>query len=231
MASRTRASKNQDETVYFEAVLKSATDASLFDDDAIVAPASLISFTPPPGRGAQAAKALKSLGFTVRHVGTFSISGEGSRRLWERVFKTKVERRRQAMSDAHPRVGRREYFSHVADTGFQIPRKLAGLVERAYPQRPPTFYVSPLPPRVSYHHLRVPADVSMLLRSEHVHKEGVTGDSVLVAMVDTGFYKHPFYQWHGYSYNATLAPDATDLDEDANGHGTATSSGAACAIA
>ncbi|MDH3451069.1 MAG: S8 family serine peptidase [Gammaproteobacteria bacterium] len=221
MAAKKKAAKTSEKTVYFEAALKSATESSIFDEEVIVARDNLREFAPPPGRGSQAARALKALGFTVRHVGTFSISGEGSRRLWEKVFKTKVERRRQPISDAHPRIGRLEYYSHIADTGFQMPKKLDGLVERAYPQRPPTFYISPLPPRVAFHHLRVPADVAMLLRSEHVHKEGITGDSVLVAMVDTGFYRHPFYGWHGYNYNATLAPDATDLDTDANGHGTA----------
>jgi len=40
-------------------------------------------------------------------------------------------------------------------------------------------------------------------------------------MPDTGFYKHPFYAWHGYNYNATLSPDAIDLEKDAYGHGTA----------
>jgi subtilisin family serine protease len=40
-------------------------------------------------------------------------------------------------------------------------------------------------------------------------------------MVDTGFYRHPFYEWHGYNLQATLAPDATKVDRDENGHGTA----------
>ena len=40
-------------------------------------------------------------------------------------------------------------------------------------------------------------------------------------MPDTGFYKHPFYAWHGYNYNATLSPDATLVDRDQYGHGTA----------
>jgi hypothetical protein len=43
--------------------------------------------------------------------------------------------------------------------------------------------------------------------------QAVTGRGVLVAMVDTGFYKHPFYAWHGYHYNAALAPDATNVDQ------------------
>jgi subtilisin family serine protease len=40
-------------------------------------------------------------------------------------------------------------------------------------------------------------------------------------MVDSGFYKHPFYQWHGYNYQATLSPDATHVERDESGHGTA----------
>lgn len=40
-------------------------------------------------------------------------------------------------------------------------------------------------------------------------------------MPDTGFYRHPFYDHHGYNYNATLAPDATSVQHDEFGHGTA----------
>ncbi|NEQ27971.1 MAG: S8 family serine peptidase, partial [Microcoleus sp. SIO2G3] len=114
-------------------------------------------------------------------------------------------------------------LSHVAGAPFSIPEPLSGLVERAYPQRPPILFEapSPLPPRVSYHHLKVPDDVALICRSTPVHKVGVTGKGVLVAMVDSGFYKHPFYKWHGYNYNATLAPDAIRVEKDEVGHGTA----------
>jgi serine protease AprX len=60
-----------------------------------------------------------------------------------------------------------------------------------------------------------------MLRADGVHQRGITGRGVLVAMADTGFYKHPYYAWHCYNYNATLAPDAINVDQDANGHGTA----------
>lgn len=219
---RKAAPKARTETVHFEAALTSHSSASMFAPDAVLSPETIEAFVPPPNCGVQAARALRALGFTVRHVGTFSISAEGPRKLWEKVFGTKVEKRTQPVSEAHPDLGASEYFSHVADTPFALPKPLAGLVERAYPQRPPTFYAaSPLPPRVGYHHLRVPSDVAMVLRAEPVHKEGVTGRGVLVAMVDSGFYRHPYYSWHGYSYTATLAPDATELDKDSNGHGTA----------
>jgi serine protease AprX len=210
-----------EDRVYFEAVLQSETGRSMFAPDAFLGPNNLEQFVPPGGRGVQAATALQSLGFRVQHVGTFSVSADGPRQLWEKIFGTKVERRRQPFSEAHPELGELSYWSHIADTPFVIPDDLKQLVERAYPQLPPIFFESPLPPRVSYHHLRVPADIAMVLRATPVHKLAVTGKGVLVAMPDTGFYKHPFYAWHGYNYNATLAPDAVRLERDEFGHGTA----------
>ena len=213
--------QQQDDRVYFEAALQSETGSSMFAEDAFLVPDNLDQFVPAVGRGVQAATALQALGFRIRHIGTFSISGDGPRELWEQVFGTKVEQKHQPLAEAHPEVGEVSYWSHVADVPFTIPDRLEGLVEKAYPQLPPIFFESPLPPRVGYHHLCVPADVAMILRATPVHKLGVTGKGVLVAMPDTGFYKHPFYAWHGYSYSATLSPDAIRLERDEYGHGTA----------
>jgi len=113
------------------------------------------------------------------------------------------------------------YWSHIPDTPFALPPELSVLVERAYPQLPPTFYESALPPRVGYHHLRVPNDVALICRTPLVHQRGVTGKAVLVAMPDSGFYKHPFYIWRGHNYQATLSPDAIFVERDEVGHGTA----------
>jgi subtilisin family serine protease len=190
----------------------------MFVPDTYLGSDNLQQFAPPAGLGFQAATALQSLGFRVQQIGTFSISAEGSKELWERVFGTRVEARSQTVS---PSIGEVTYLSHVAGAPFTIPSELSELVERAYPQSPPILFESPLPPRVTYHHLNVPADVATVCRSTPAHKIGVTGKGVLVAMVDTGFYKHSFYQWHGYNYQATLAPDATNLEHDESGHGTA----------
>ncbi len=210
--------ENIEEQVYFEAILRSETRQSMFAPETYLEPDNLEQFAPPAGRGIQTATVLQSLGFRVTQRGTFSISAEGPRELWERVFGTRVEVRTQMVS---PSIGEVSYLSHVADAPFTIPSELSELIERAYPQSPPILFESPLPPRVSYHHLTVPADVATVCRSTPVHKVGVTGKGVLVAMVDSGFYKHSFYQWHGYNYQATLAPDATNVEKDESGHGTA----------
>lgn len=141
--------------------------------------------------------------------------------MWEKVFGTKVEADERPISRAHPELGAKKFWKHMADTPFTLPAELQHLVDRAYPQQPPTFFESPLAPPVKYHHLDVPGDVAMVCRSPAVHKHCVTGRGVLVAMPDTGFYRHPYYAWHGYHYQATLAPDATKVHRDEVGHGTA----------
>jgi serine protease AprX len=222
MAKKKKPPSREQDKVVFEAVLRPAESGrSLFAPDAVVTVESLDHFKPVSGQGKQAGVLLQQLGFKVRHIGTFSISGECPRRLWEQVFNTKVEQRSQPLNEAHPELGEITYWSHIPNTPFSLPAELQQLLDRAYPQLPPTFFQSPLPPRVPYHHLRVPADVALVCRAPTVHQRGVTGKGVLVAMPDTGFYKHPFYSWHGYNYQATLAPDAIRVERDEYGHGTA----------
>jgi subtilisin family serine protease len=207
------------ELVVFEAVIKA--EQSLFNTDSVT-PDNIDRFRPHPERAVKAAKVLEGIGFTVRHIGTFSVSGEGPRGLWEKTFGTKVKKETHRLSESHAELGEVKFWSHIANTPFEIPSELSDLVDRAYPQLPPLFFAeSPLPPRVGYHHLRVPSDVATVLRAVRVHKQKVTGAGVLVAMADTGFYKHPFYEWHAYNYNATLAPDAIRVEHDEVGHGTA----------
>jgi serine protease AprX len=215
-----------EQRVNFEAVIRSETGVSMFAGRTVERHAALTKpAAPSAGRAAAAAGELQRRGFRIRHIGTYSVSGDGAAGLWESTFNTKLAR-----------LGDTATLTHVAGVPFELPDELAPLIDRAYPQRPPTFFapagpaknaaakaarLSPLPPRVGYHHLRLPDDVAVILRASHVHEENITGRGVLVAMVDTGFYPHPFYAWHGYRYQATLAPDAKAVAEDAEGHGTA----------
>jgi hypothetical protein len=210
----------KEDRVRFEAVVKSESEKSIFDQNAFLNNNNIDEYTPPAGRAQQAAKVLKSLNFRVHHVGTFSVSAEGPRALWERVFKTRVKRETKTLGKARAKNHQISYLSHQADTPFTMHKDLEALLDKAYPQLPPVVLESPLPPPVGYHHLNVPDDVAVILRAAHVHKEHIAGSGVLVAMPDTGFYNHSFYRWHGYNYHRTLSPDATDLDRDDIGHGT-----------
>lgn len=214
--------------VSFEAVLKTQGEGSMFDQGAISATKGL----PEPSQATRmaAAQALKERGCIIRNVGVYSISGECTRETWESLFGTRLEQRSHPLMDDAPELGQQTYLAHVPGAPFVVPDDLAPFIERAYPQLPPTLFESPIPPRVSYPHLRVPDDVGMVLRCLPAHDRGITGKGVTVCVVDTGFYLHPYHEWHGYKYHATTSPDATDARDDIVGHGTAQSANVfACA--
>ncbi|MCJ7443525.1 MAG: S8 family serine peptidase [Methanotrichaceae archaeon] len=209
------------EVVSFEAVIRSETGESIFEPETFLTPSNIDKFVPKAGAAQKAARNLQDMGFRIFNIGTFSVSGEASKDLWESTFNTEVKKASIPLSYTHPALGERSFLSQISGVPFEIPQKLTDLIERAYPQTPPTFFESPLPPTVSYHHLNIPADISLILRADKVHQEGITGKRVLVAMPDTGFYMHKFYESRGYHYNRTIAEDAVDEETDEIGHGTA----------
>ncbi|MEE9377450.1 MAG: S8 family serine peptidase [Candidatus Lokiarchaeia archaeon] len=209
------------DVVSFEAVICSESGESMFEPDVTVTQENFENFIPRGDTATQTALKLQKLGFRILNVGTFSVSGEASKKLWEDTFQTQVEKVSLPLSKDHPEIGERFFLSHVAGNPFKIPDELANFVERAYPQRPPTFFESPLPPPLNYPHLDVPGDISLILRADKVHREGITGNGVLVVMPDSGFFNHAFYQWRDYKYSRTISPDAIGVEFDAVGHGTA----------
>jgi hypothetical protein len=129
-------------------------------------------------------------------------------------------------------AGRRRYVTHLDIVGEGQPTTLGiGKVastsipaEGVVLERPRLLqgiFPSPLPPPVGKFHLRVPDDIALLLGAAAVHRRGHHGDGVVVAMVDSGQYAHPFFLAHGYDVRptVTLLPD-TDPAEDPVGHGT-----------
>lgn len=106
------------------------------------------------------------------------------------------------------------------------PADLQDAVEGVVLARPPELFASPLPPLApiatdAYRYLFVPDEVAVVLRAARVHRLGVTGRNVVVGMIDTGHYRHPWFTWHGFRVLPTLlGPGASDPVHDTNGHGT-----------
>jgi subtilisin family serine protease len=60
------------------------------------------------------------------------------------------------------------------------------------------------------------------MNASPVHRQGTTGRGVKVAMIDSSFYiQHPYYLSEKYNMSRILAPDATNVEHDESGHGTA----------
>jgi hypothetical protein len=89
------------------------------------------------------------------------------------------------------------------------------------PRYPPESALAPLK---SYWHLRVPGDVSLGVNADRAHRGSITGSNVKVVMVDSGWYRHPYFVQRGYrSSPVVLGPATANPDDDESGHGTAES--------
>lgn len=184
-------------------------------------------FIPDPITVQKALGALQGLGFSVTSKGRVSASVRGERSLFEKVFGTRL-----SPFHVKPTAGRcsvDSFYFPKPGAAWRPQKRISALIDDAYIQWPhiymnqlfPATEPSPIPPRVDYHHLRVPGDVALLLNAARVHREGVTGLGVRVAMVDSGFaHGHAYFHAMGYNTSVALAPGATDPDLDGNGHGT-----------
>src|SRR5262249_17923955 len=87
----------------------------------------------------------------------------------------------------------------------------------------PRYFMAPsmFAPLKKYWHLRLPGDVSLADNADRAHRAGITGKGVKVAMVDTGWFKHPYFVGGGYNVGpVVLGPAAAEPLKDEVGHGT-----------
>jgi len=191
-------------------------------------PAKLEQMRPEPDQLAQAMTKLTQMGFEVTGSGQFSITARCSKGRYEEVFGTELTRHRMPFREDEKRQANAFYYP--ADGAPWNPDDtLMSVIDDAYIQWPHIYMnslypgpTSAIPPTVGYHHLRVPGDVTLLLGADSAHRDGITGRGIRVAMIDSGFAtNHAYFQARGYNTNVVLAPGATDVDFDGNGHGTA----------
>ena len=114
-----------------------------------------------------------------------------------------------------------------AEALLQAPGEAGDLIEGVVIARPPTYFAaSAIPPIAAVHpgayrYFTVPDGISVMLRAARVHRLGVTGTGIVVAMPDTGQFAHPFFAQRGFRVLTTLlGPGAVDPSVDTVGHGT-----------
>jgi subtilisin family serine protease len=130
------------------------------------------------------------------------------------------------------RGGRSQFVTHldITDGELDQPREPgrgkpkeaaldAVVLER--PRAALGLFPTPIPPPVSRFHLRVLDDVAAILGATRAHLRGHRGDGVSVAMVDTGWYRHPFFDVRGFNVVQPISVvPGTDPNADPHGHGT-----------
>ncbi|HEX6143895.1 MAG TPA: S8 family serine peptidase [Geminicoccaceae bacterium] len=189
--------------------------------------ATVMAYRPDETERERALAHLEQLGFRVTVRGQLSVSVRGSRELFERTFGTELSPVR--MPDDEASMAQAPSVLYPLEGAPWSPDPTLGaMIDDAYIQWPHLYFnnrftapPSPVPPRVDYHHLRVPGDVNLLLNVDRVHRAGITGRNVRVAMIDSGFaHGHGYFVERGYITTTVLAPGASRADLDGTGHGT-----------
>jgi subtilisin family serine protease len=77
------------------------------------------------------------------------------------------------------------------------------------------------PPAIKEHHVKLPGQLGNILRADLAHRAGVTGRGVRIAIIDSGFYLHPFFEKNEYLIRHIPTRKEPDPHIDDYGHGTA----------
>jgi subtilisin family serine protease len=124
------------------------------------------------------------------------------------------------------------YVTHIDIVGSKQPQGLGVgaaktkklKIDGVIIERPRVYHAvfpSPLPPASPRFHLRVPGDVAVYLNAVAAHQKGHRGDGVLVAMPDSGQFRHPFFAANGFNVLPTISVvTGANPAKDPVGHGT-----------
>jgi len=126
----------------------------------------------------------------------------------------------KTLSDKLPgrATGTREFLG--TNQELRVPDDLQDTIAFAYIPSPPEFFaVTPVAPKVSVHHLTLDGVVGAL-RAGRCHRRGWAGRGIRVAMTDTGFANHPYFEERGYTIVRAHTPGTSHPMLDTSGHGT-----------
>ena len=194
----------------------------------------LEAFLPDPDVVAGVAQKLRDDGFEVfdfqgRIKGPAAtaqplVSARGRVELFERTFDAHLEKLIRIRIKAGVEIAT---STIVLRRGSRqpSPRAIAGAA-RIVVAAPPVYDATAIPPASRKFCLHLPGDVAQLTMASATHRLSTmagaraTGAGVTVAIVDSGFWDHPYFRDHGYRITRVASPDTTDPDQDPSGHGT-----------
>ncbi len=225
------AQQNQPELpikVYAEAVVRSDSGESLLDYPYPITSENVSQFYASSDRLQAAAQRLHEAGFDVLDIGKLSITIAAAPEVYQRSLQTTLEAVERPVIKELGRTDIATFVNAVDSKSFgeidvsqtEWQELLDGVAINE-----PVYYFhaglpSVVPPINSDEYLSVPEGVAQGLNATLAHQQGITGKGVEVAMVDSGWYPHPFFTQRNYKVDVVLAPGATDKWLDDSGHGT-----------
>ena len=225
-AKPTKGAPTMPSVVYAEASVRSVGGVSLFETPGLVTSETVPNFYSESQLVNSAVERLRTEGFEVLQVGQATITIAAPAGVYERVFKTKiVAEEREAIKEFGQVTT--ATFLECPDTAIPglislVKSPLADVLE-GVALNEPVYYFAPsaFPVPKAYWNLEVPSDVALGMNASRAHRAGFTGRGLKVVMVDSGWYRHPFFVQRGYHANSVvLGPAATNPDHDEHGHGT-----------
>ena len=228
---RTRASAALPDLVYAQASPRSIGGTSLFDVSGPITADSAMAFSSEAGMIRNAASRLQAAGFQVLQISPLTINIAGPPSLYEQVFNTSLQAEERPVIKEGA-VEDTATFIDTTDTAMPGLIDTSGtpmndVLEGVAIEEPVYFHESAFAPTKAYWHLRVPGDVSLGTNADKAHRSGVSGKDIRLVMVDSGHYRHPFFDRRGYRVNpVVLGPAATEPTHDESGHGTGESANA-----
>jgi hypothetical protein len=205
---------------------RSLGGVSLFEAGPQITASTVPNFFSEPEVINRAAVRLQEAGFEILQITQSTINIAGSASLYNQAFNTTIVAEERPV--IKPQEG--ETTATFLDTReTEIPGLIRttgtafeDLIEGVALEEPRYFMApSAFPPLKEYWHLDVPAGVSLGCNADRAHRSGITGLGIKVAMVDSGWYKHPFFVRRGYrAAPVVLGPAAANPLKDESGHGT-----------
>ena len=172
-----------------------------------------------------AVRKLTDNGFEVMQVNDTTISIAAPVEVYEKVFKTTITSSERPAMKEEGKTTTAEMFdsTNTAVTGLidTSQSDLADVLEGVSINEPVYYFANKFAPTKDYWHLTVPGDVSLGLNADRAHRAGYTGRGIRAIMVDSGWYRHPYFVSRGYRVTpVVMGPGATAPDHDESGHGT-----------
>lgn len=225
-AAATAAGDAFPDRLYGIASPRSVGGVSMFTPGVMADSTTVANFASDPSTVERAAYMLQDAGFEVLQVNNVMINIAGSRETYERAFNTRLVALEAPTMKEEGRKDTATFFDSpdtptrglIATEGTRFQDVLEGvaLEEPRY-----LMAATALPPPARYWHLDVPADVSLGCNADVAHRDGITGRGMRVAMVDTGWFRHPFFTARGYrAQPVVLGPGTANPLADEVGHGT-----------
>jgi serine protease AprX len=215
------------QSVRFTVAPKTVSGESIQAQRGRLKPEEIDKFKPALDSRGEAEERLKQLGFQIIRLGRFGITAHGPAKLVSEALHTKlvVQARPHQSAVRSTQQFSMSYLPPRPHDLFVAPEESLTLSPRVSDHiddfvfiPPPSFFVAPSAsaPQLSYFNVDSTA-IRKLLKVP----PGASGTGVRVALVDTGFFKHPYYAANNLAFVPTPTASSPTPEDDGVGHGTA----------